>query len=99
MMYFEMVLEMAVACGAVYYSDGDYRISEEFVPVDFSQFGADVLGAISVELGFDVMLCESYDDILSDLLEVEGSDFDQWELGFSGVIDGQQYDFIVDCAD
>ena len=99
MMYFEMVLEMAMACGAVYYSDGDYRISEEFVPVDFSQFGADVLGGISVELGFDVMLCESYDDILSDLLEVEGSDFDQWELGFSGVIDGQQYDFIVDCAD
>jgi hypothetical protein len=45
------------------------------------------------------MLCESYDDILLDLLEVEGSDFDQWELGFSGVIDGQQYDFIVDCAD
>lgn len=99
MMYFEMVLEMAMACGAVYHSDGDYRISEEFVPVDFSQFGADVLGGMSVELGFDVMLCDSYDDILSDLLEVEGSDFDQWELGFSGVIDGQQYDFIVNCPD
>jgi hypothetical protein len=34
MMYFEMVLEMAVACGAVYGADGDYHISEEFVPVD-----------------------------------------------------------------
>ena len=69
------------------------------VQLIFFQFGADVLGAMSVELGFDVMLCDSYDDMLSDLLEVEGADFDQWELGFSGMIDGQQYDFVVDCAD
>lgn len=99
MMYFEMALEMAVACGAVYSSNGVYHISEEFIPIDFSQFGADVLKAISIELGFDVMLCDSYDDILSDLLDVEGSVVDEWELGFSGVIDGQQYDFIIDCAD
>lgn len=98
-MYFEMVLEMALACGAVYDSCGRYYISADFVPVDFSQFDADVLGAISAELCFDVMLCHSYDDILSDLIQVEGSDFDQWELGFSGMIGGQEYDFLVDCAD
>ena len=98
-MYFEMVLEMALACGAVYGHDGEYHVSEQGGAVNFSQFGADALGAMSVELGFDVMLCDSYDDMLSDLLEVEGSDFDQWELGFSGMIDGQQYDFVVDCMD
>jgi hypothetical protein len=98
-MYFEMVLEMALACGAVYDSCGRYYISADSVSVDFSQFDADVLGAISAELGFDVMLCHSYDDILSDLIQVEGSDFDQWELGFSGIVGGQEYDFLVDCAD
>ena len=98
-MYFEMVLEMALACGAVYGHDGVYHISIDSAPVDFSQFDADVLGAISAELGFDVMLCHSYDGMLLDLLEAEGSDFDQWELGFSGMLGGQEYGFIADCAD
>ena len=98
-MYFEMVLEMALACGAVYGHDGEYHVSEQGSAVDFSQFGADVLGAMSVELGFDVMLCDSYDDMVSDLLVVEGTDFDQQVFCFSGMIVCQQYDFIVGCMD
>ena len=98
-MYFEMVLEMALDCGAVYGHDGEYHISEHEGAVDFSQFDADSLGAMAVELGFDPALCYSYSDLLSDLFEVECSDFDSWELGFSGVVDGQEYDFSYDCED
>ena len=101
MMYFEMVLEMALACGAVYECSDCYHISCDCDgSVDFSQFDADALGAIVSALDYDVVAChESYDGLLCELLQMVCEDFDEWELGFYGVVDGQEYSFVCDCAD
>lgn len=101
-MTFEMVLEMAMACGAVYMSGDDYMVSGERIDevADLSGMGADCLGSLCVMLGYDVVACGcSFDDLLCELLEVEGEDFDQWELGFSGDVDGEHYGFLVDDVD
>lgn len=100
-MMFEMVLEMAMACGAVY-EDGDYRIASGAfdMPVDFSAFDADSLGSLSVLLGHDVCSwCGDWGSLVHDVFRALAEDYDSWELGFVGEIDGEEYAFVMDCAD
>ena len=55
-MMFEMVLEMAMACGAVCKQGDTYHFSYD-MDVDFSEFGTDALGSLCVLLGHDVSAC------------------------------------------
>ena len=54
-MYFEMVLEMALACGAVYGHDGEYHVSEQDGAVDF--FSSVQMFSVQCLLNSVLMLC------------------------------------------
>ena len=98
-MMFEMVLSVALSVGAVYGECGHFYVHECGAPViSVDDFDADVLGSLCAALGYDVVGCD-FDGVLCSLLEMFGSDFYEDECGFSGSIDGEQYDFLVDFED
>ena len=88
-MMFEMVLEMALDCGAmVDCGQGVYDIvHDEF---DCSALDADALGALSLAVGFEVDGDDLY-AVLENLMASEGEVVDEGELHFWGVVDGERY--------
>lgn len=100
-MLFEMVLEMAMACGAVCKYEDAYHFVYD-MDVDFSEFGADTLGSLCVLLGRDAAACPcGFGELVYDVLKAEGEDFAPFGhgLGFSGSVGGEQYKFLVDYED
>lgn len=93
-MLFEMVLEMAMACGAI--SEGGhecYDIVSDF-EFDWSQFGADTFGAICAAVGYEPDEYDLY-SVLEDLACVEGvvydDDEDDIDMIFCCRVGGQRY--------
>ena len=94
-MLFEMVLEMAMACGAI--SEGGYEcydIVSDF-EFDWSQFGVDAFGAICAAVGYEPDEYDLY-SVLEDLACVEGVVYDDDEddmidMVFCCRVDGQRY--------
>lgn len=93
-MLFEMVLEMAMACGAV--SEGGYQCYDIHLGFEFdwSQFGADAFGAICASVGYEPDEDDLY-EVLEDLACVEGvvydDDEDDMDMQFCCQVDGQRY--------
>lgn len=95
-MMFEMVLEMVMACGAVCEHGGVYHFAYD-MDVDFSAFGADTLGTLCALLGRDVTAYPcGFGELVYDVLKAEAEKFDSSARRFSGLIDGKQFDFVVD---
>lgn len=93
-MLFEMVLEMAMACGAVVKGgQQSYDLGLDF-EFDWSQFGADAFGAICAAVGFEPDEYDLY-SVLENLACVEGvvydNDEDDMDMQFCCRIDGQRY--------